>query len=239
MNSLIEAVPNFSTSDPQIINQIVKAIVSVPTVYVLNVESDKDYNRCVVTMVGSYETIVEAGFNALSVAANLIDMSEHIGVHPRIGACDVFPFIPLDGKSYDKAVAITKKLANRVGTELGIPVFLYGKAATSQRRNKLSDIRKGGYEGLQEKLIDPQWFPDYGPRAFNCKSGAFVIGVRTLLIAFNVNLDTDQQQTASKIAGIIRETGIFSKGSIGNDRTLGKLKGIQAKIGRASCRERV
>lgn len=205
---LIECVPNFSEGQrPEIIKQITDEIEKVEGVKLLDVDPGFDMNRTVVTFIGTPEGVKEAAFNAIKKAAELIDMSKHKGTHPRMGATDVCPFVPITGVSEEECIALSKEVAKRVGEELGIPVYLYEKSATSPERINLAKIRQGEYEGLEEKLKDPKWKPDYGPAKFNSKSGATVIGVREFLIAYNINLNTREEKYATDIAFELREKG--------------------------------
>jgi glutamate formiminotransferase/formiminotetrahydrofolate cyclodeaminase len=217
MRRLVECVPNFSEGrDIKIINAIAGAITQVPSVKFISAEPDKDYNRTVVTFIGPPESVVEAAFQATKKAAELIDMTVHKGGHPRIGATDVVPFVPLQGVTMQDCVNLAHRFGKRVGEELGIPVYLYEEAATRPERRNLSTIRKGEYEGLSEKLKDPDWKPDYGPAVFNPRSGATVTGARVFLIAYNVNLNTNDKKIADEIAYRIRESGRVKKDANGN-----------------------
>ncbi len=208
---LMECVPNFSEGrDMNIIKQITDAIESVEGIKLLNVDPGKATNRTVVTFVGEPEAVVEAAFRGIQKAAELIDMSKHHGEHPRMGATDVVPFVPISGMTMDEAVKYARQLARRVGEELQIPVYLYEFAATSEERRNLANIRSGEYEALPEKLKDPKWKPDFGPAEWNervAKTGATVIGARNFLIAYNVNLNTTSTRRANAIAFDVREIG--------------------------------
>ncbi len=217
MLRIVECVPNFSEGrDIRIIDAIAGAITMVPSVKFISAEPDKDYNRTVVTFIGPPESVVEAAFQATKKAAELIDMTVHKGGHPRIGATDVVPFVPLQGVTMQDCVHLAHRFGKRVGEELGIPVYLYEEAATRPERRNLSTIRKGEYEGLSEKLKDPAWRPDYGPAVFNPRSGATVTGARVFLIAYNVNLNTNDKKIADEIAYRIRESGRVKKDANGN-----------------------
>src|SRR5204862_7269697 len=184
MQKLIECVPNFSEGrDLNVIRQITDAIESVDSVSLLDVDPGASTNRAVVTFAGSPEAAVEAAFCAIQKAAELIDMRKHTGAHPRMGATDVCPFIPVSNVTWDEAIACAKKLGKRVGEELKIPVYLYEKAASDPARSNLSVIRAGEYEGFFEKIKQSQWKPDFGPAIFNEKSGATVIGAREFVVA--------------------------------------------------------
>ncbi|MCF6155340.1 MAG: glutamate formimidoyltransferase [Candidatus Brocadia sp.] len=233
MNKIIECVPNFSEGrDSQKIARIVGEIEKVNGVKLLNVESDADYNRTVVTFAGKPEAIKDAAFYAIEMAAEVIDMSQQKGAHPRIGATDVCPFVPIANVTMDECVQIARALGKEVGEWLGIPVYLYGEAAVIPERHLLPDIRKGEYENLSEKLKEEKWRPDYGPAEFNenvRRAGATVIGAREFLIAYNVNLDTQDIQVANRISGIVRASGIVKINEKGERvRIPGLLKFVQA-----------
>jgi len=208
MEKLIECVPNFSEGrDQNIIHQITDAIESVEGVSLLDVDPGVSTNRTVVTFVGSPDAAVEAAFQAIKKAAELIDMGKHKGAHPRMGATDVCPFIPVSNVSWGEAIACANRLGKRVGDELKIPVYLYEKAAKNESRSNLSVIRAGEYEGFFEKIRQPQWKPDFGPDMFNEKSGGTVIGVRDFLVAYNANLNTKSVRRANSVAFDVREQG--------------------------------
>ena len=208
MQKLIECVPNFSEGrDQNIIRQISDAIESVEGVSVLDVDPGASTNRTVATFVGSPDAAVEAAFRAIKKAAELIDMRKQKGAHPRMGATDVCPFIPVSNVSWEEAITCANRLGKRVGDELKIPVYLYDKAAKDKSRSNLSVIRAGEYEGFFEKIKQPEWKPDFGPDLFNGKSGATVIGVRDFLVAYNVNLNTKSVRRANSVAFDVREQG--------------------------------
>ena len=208
MKKLVECVPNFSEGrDEQRINDIVNHISTISGIIVLDVDSGKDTNRTVVTIIGEPESVAESAFQGIKRAAEILDMSQHTGTHPRMGATDVCPFIPISGVSEKECIELSRNVAKRVGNELNIPVFLYEKSANSDDRKKLPDIRKGEYEGLASKLKDPNWQPDYGPSELNLKAGATVIGCREFLIAYNINLNTKDHRLATDIAFELREAG--------------------------------
>ncbi|MDX2278788.1 MAG: glutamate formimidoyltransferase [Saprospiraceae bacterium] len=218
MKQLIECVPNFSEGrDMAVIKQITDQIESVEGVKLLDVDPGMATNRTVVTFVGEPGPVIEAAFLAIRKAAELIDMSKHTGEHPRMGATDVCPLIPIANISMKETAAWARKLGERVGSALEIPVYLYESAASSPERQNLADIRAGEYEGLPEKLANPTWKPDFGPAKFNAKSGATVIGARDFLIAYNVNLNTTSTRRANAVAFDIRE-----KGRVLNDPATGK-----------------
>jgi len=208
MRKLIECVPNFSEGrDLEVIRQITDAIESVDGVSLLDVDPGASTNRTVVTFVGSPDAAVEAAFRGIKKAAELIDMRKHKGAHPRMGATDVCPFIPVSNISWEEAIACANKLGKRVGEELSIPVYLYERAAKNASRSNLSVIRAGEYEGFFEKIKGPAWKSDFGPSIFNEKSGATVIGARDFLIAYNVNLNTKAVRRANSVAFDVRENG--------------------------------
>src|SRR2546421_11231444 len=208
MQKLIECVPNFSEGrDQNVIRQITDAIESVDGVSLLDVDPGASTNRTVVTFVGSPDAAVEAAFRAIKKASELIDMRKHKGAHPRMGATDVCPFIPVSNVSWDEVIACANRLGQRVGDELKIPIYLYEKAAKNQSRSNLSVIRGGEYEGFFEKIRQPEWKPDFGPEIFSEKSGATVIGVRDFLVAYNVNLNTKSVRRANSVAFDEREQG--------------------------------
>lgn len=205
---LIECVPNFSEgNDMGIIKQITDAIEAVPGVTLLDVDPGKATNRTVVTFVGHPQAVVDAAFAGIQKAAELIDMRQHKGEHPRMGATDVCPLIPISGISMEETVAYAKQLGERVGKELAIPVYLYEAAASRPERQNLATIRAGEYEGLKEKLTNPDWAPDYGAAVMNERSGATVIGARDFLVAYNVNLNTTSTRRANSVAFDLRENG--------------------------------
>ncbi len=205
---IIECVPNFSEGrDMTIIKQITDTIESVEGVKLLDVDPGKDTNRTVVTFVGSPEAVSEAAFRAAGKASELIDMSKHHGEHPRMGATDVCPFVPVAGITMEETVEIARNVAKRIGEELGIPVYCYENAAFEEKRRNLANCRAGEYEGLEKKLSDPAWKPDFGPATFNKRSGATAVGARDFLVAFNVNLNTTSVRRANAIAYDVREKG--------------------------------
>jgi glutamate formiminotransferase / formiminotetrahydrofolate cyclodeaminase len=207
-NALIECVPNFSEGrDMSVIQKITDEIIKVDGVKLLDVDPGKATNRTVVTFVGHPEAVVVAAFNAIKKAGELIDMSKHSGEHPRMGATDVCPLIPISGISMEETVAYAKKLGEMVGANTNIPVYLYEEAATKEDRKNLATIRAGEYEGLANKITNPHWAPDYGQPVFNPKSGATVIGARDFLVAYNVNLNTTSVRRANSVAFDVRENG--------------------------------
>jgi len=205
---LVECVPNFSEGlDMTVIDQITDEISATEGVKLLDVDPGKDTNRTVVTFIGTPDAAVEAAYKAIARAADVIDMSRHHGAHARMGATDVCPFVPVSGVTMEDCADLARILGKRVGEELGIPVYLYENAASKSERKNLATVRAGEYEGLQEKLQDKNWKPDFGPAEFNAKSGATAIGAREFLIAYNVNLNTRDVTVAKEIAFTIREKG--------------------------------
>ncbi len=207
-NQIIECVPNFSEGrDMTIIKQITDEIEKTDGVRLLDVDPGKATNRTVVTFVGHPKAVIEAAYQAIKKAAELIDMSKHTGEHPRMGATDVCPLIPISGISMEETAAYAHQLGKRVGEALHIPVFMYESAATKPERQNLAIIRAGEYEGMAAKLKDPKWYPDYGTNTFNEKAGATVIGARDFLVAYNVNLNTTSVRRANSVAFDVRENG--------------------------------
>lgn len=205
---IIECVPNFSEGqNPETIKQITDAIEAVDGVKLLNVDPGFEMNRTVVTFIGTPEAVAEAAFQSIKRASELIDMSKHTGSHPRMGATDVCPFIPVSGITTEEAIKLSHEVAKRVGKELGIPVYLYELSQENPKRKNLAIIRQGEYEALEEKMKKPEWEPDYGPLSFNAKAGGTVMGVREFLIAYNVNLNTREVKAATDIAFELREKG--------------------------------
>jgi glutamate formiminotransferase/formiminotetrahydrofolate cyclodeaminase len=227
MTTLIECIPNFSEARrPEIIDQIVAAITSVDGARLLDRSSDLDHNRTVVTFAGSPLAVEEAAFRAIKTAAELIDMNQHTGEHPRIGATDVCPFVPLSDATMEECIAIAKRLGQRVGSELNIPVYLYESAATRPERTNLETIRRGQFEGLKEEIESvPDRMPDFGPAKLG-KPGATVIGARNPLVAFNVYLTTSDVDVAKKVAKSIRQ----SSGGLRYVKALGLLVEGRAQV---------
>jgi glutamate formiminotransferase/formiminotetrahydrofolate cyclodeaminase len=224
---LIECVPNFSDGRrPQVLEAIVSAIQRAAPVSVLDYSSDHDHNRSVVTFVGAPDDVLEAAFAAIKTAAQLIDMDVHRGQHPRIGAADVVPFVPLRGATLEQCADLARRLGGRVGTELGIPVYLYEAAATRPERQNLEDVRRGEYEGLKRAIqSDPERAPDFGPAELG-KAGAVAIGARPPLIAFNVYLNTAEVEIAKQIARAVRH----SSGGLRYVKALGLLVDGKAQV---------
>ena len=230
MKQLIECVPNFSEgSDMSIIKQITNEIESVEGVRLLDVDPGKATNRTVVTFVGEPISVIEAAFRAIKKAAELIDMRKHKGEHPRMGATDVCPLIPVANISMEETAEWAKKLGERVGNELTIPVYLYEAAQKNPERKNLSIIRAGEYEGFSKKILLSEWAPDFGKAIFNAKSGATVIGARDFLVAYNINLNTTSTRRANAIAFDVRESGRKIQNEKGEEIVQpGTLKSVKA-----------
>jgi len=238
MKRIVECVPNFSEGkDKSIINAISAAVESVDGVKLLNVDPGEDFNRTVYTFVGEPEPVLEAAFKAAKVGIALIDMTKHKGEHARMGALDVCPFIPIKDVTDADCIKLSKKFGERMAKELSVPVFLYDKSAAKPERVRLPDIRKGEYEALEEKFKDSSFKPDYGKPVFVPKSGATATGCRDILLAYNINLNTNDKSIASKISGKIRTSGVLKKDKDGNkiigpdgkpERIPGRFKGVQA-----------
>jgi len=202
---VLECVPNFSEGrDTHIINRLNQAASSVNGAKLLDTCADADHNRTVLTIIGEYTALLKSIMAACSEAVKLIDMRKHKGVHPRIGAVDVVPFIPLHGAAMADAVKAAREFGKLFSEANNVPVFLYGEAALDSCRRELPDLRRGGYEGIKEKLCDPCWKPDYGACELNEHSGATAVGAREALVAFNINLDTGDLSIATEIARTIR-----------------------------------
>ena len=229
-NKIIECVPNFSEGrDMGIIKQITDSIESVDGVKLLGVDPGRDTNRTVVTFVGEPEKVSEAAFRSVKKASELIDMSKHHGEHPRMGATDVCPLVPVSGISMEETTEYARRLAKRIGDELEIPVCCYENAAYEEKRRNLANCRAGEYEGLRKKLADPDWKPDFGPGVFNKRSGATAVGARDFLVAFNVNLNTTSERRANAIAFDVREKGRKIKNDNGEIINVpGTLKSVKA-----------
>ena len=238
MKQIVECVPNFSEGqDKAIIDAIAAAIQTVDGVKLLNVDPGADFNRTVYTFVGEPKPILEAAFQAAKIGIALIDMRKHKGEHARMGALDVMPFIPIAGLSTQECISLSKQFGQRMAEELGVPVFLYANSATKPDRKRLPDIRKGEYEALEEKFKDPAFKPDFGKPVFVPKSGATATGAREILIAYNINLNTNDKTIANNIAGKIRTSGVLKKDSDGKkiigpdgkpERIPGRFQGVQA-----------
>jgi len=238
MPQLVECVPNFSEGrDRGVIDAIAQAMAGVSGVKLLDVDPGADTNRTVYTLVGPPDGVAEAAFLGARKAAALIDMSRHKGAHPRMGALDVCPFVPVAGVTMAECADLARAVGRRIGDELGIPVYFYEHAASSEARRSLADIRAGEYEGLADKLADPAWAPDAGPARVNARSGATVVGARAFLLAYNVNLNTRDRRLANEVALAIREAGRAKRDGQGqivraadgtSARVPGRLKAVRA-----------
>jgi glutamate formiminotransferase/formiminotetrahydrofolate cyclodeaminase len=212
MDPIVECVPNISEGrNPSVIKEVTDAIEAVDGVRLLDVDPGEKTNRTVITFIGAPEPVMEAAFLTVKRAAKLIDMAKHRGEHPRMGATDVVPFVPVSGVTMDDCTEMARKVGKRIGDELGIPVYLYEYAASRHERRNLSRVRSGEYEGLQEKLQDPEWAPDFGPVAFNARSGATAVGAREFLIAYNINLNSTDRRYANELAYALRERGRWKR----------------------------
>ena len=226
MNRLVECVPNFSEGrDETVIHALAEALESVEGVKLLHVDMGCDANRTVMTFVAPPEAAVEGGLRVMKTAAGLIDMRKQRGVHRRMGATDVFPFIPFRNITDEECVQAARTLASRAAETIGIPIYMYGKAASAPERVRLPDLRKGGYEALASKLQDPRFSPDFGDAVFHPAAGAAVIGVRDFLLAYNVNLETADASAAKHIAREIRESGTFKRDARGK-----RMRGPDGKL---------
>ena len=215
--TIVECVPNISEGRrSEIYHAVANAAASAPGVTLLNVDPGADTNRTVITFVGEPEAVLEGAFRLVQKGIELIDMSAHRGAHPRIGAVDVVPFVPVAGATMDDCVDLARRLGERVGRELRIPVFLYEYACSAPHRRNLADVRDGEYEGCAAKLRDERWQPDYGPAEFVSRSGAIVIGARKFLVAYNVNLNTLDKRLATRVAFDVRERGRIRRDDDGN-----------------------
>src|SRR5258708_11492772 len=214
---LVECVPNISEGRrAEVYEAVAAAAASVNGVTLLNVDPGADTNRTVITFVGEPEGVLEGAFQLIRKGIELIDMSTHRGAHPRIGAVDVVPFIPVSGVTMDDCVALARRLGERVGRELRVPVYLYESACTMPERRNLADVREGEYEGCARKVADPRWAPDFGPAEFVPRSGAIIIGARKFLVAYNVNLNTLDKRLATRVAFDVRERGRMKRDEEGN-----------------------
>ncbi|MDY4761731.1 glutamate formimidoyltransferase [Streptococcus thoraltensis] len=208
MAKIVECIPNFSEGRNQdVIDGLVETAKSIAGVTLLDYSSDASHNRSVFTLVGDDQAIQEVAFQLVKYASEHIDMTKHEGEHPRMGATDVCPFVPIKDITTAECVDISKKVAERINSELGIPIFLYEDSATRPERQNLAKVRKGQFEGMPEKLLEDDWAPDYGDRKIHPTAGVTAVGARMPLVAFNVNLDTDDVEIANKIAKIIRGSG--------------------------------
>ncbi len=207
-NKIVECVPNFSEGrDLEKIDKIVAPFRAKNGVKLLDYSNDEDHNRLVVTLVGEPEALCDALFEAIGVAMQLIDLNQHHGQHPRMGAVDVVPFIPIKNVTMDDAIALSKKLAERVASSYQLPVFLYEKSATAPHRENLAAVRKGEFEGMATKIMQPEWYPDFGPAQCHPTAGVVAIGARMPLVAYNINLNTPNLEIATDIAKKIRFIG--------------------------------
>ncbi|NLC32148.1 MAG: glutamate formimidoyltransferase [Clostridiales bacterium] len=205
MAKLVECIPNFSEGrDKSVIDGLSQVAKSVPGVSLFDAQSDPSHNRCVLTLIGSPEGMEEAAFLLCKKAMETIDMTRHEGAHPRMGAADVIPFVPMMNMTMEECIALSKRVAQRIWDELAIPSFLYEDSASSPERVNLAAVRKGQFEGMPEKLLQSQWAPDFGERKIHPTAGITAIGARMPLVAFNVNLDTDNLEIAKAIAKIVR-----------------------------------
>ena len=208
MRRVIECVPNFSEGrDLAVIEQITSQIETVDGVRLLDVDPGKATNRTVVTMAGEPEAVIEAAVRAIRTATELIDMTQHAGEHPRFGATDVCPLVPVSGVTMEETVEYARSLAKRLGEEVGLSVYCYENAAFTDQRRNLAVVRAGEYEGLEQRLSDPDWTPDFGPSTFQPTSGATAVGARDFLVAYNINLNTTSTRRANAIAFDVRERG--------------------------------
>jgi len=232
MKKLIECVPNFSEGkDMTIIKQITDEIESVEGVKLLDVDPGAATNRTVVTIVGTPEEVVEAAFLAVKKASEIIDMSKHKGAHPRMGATDVCPLVPVSNITMEETVEHARRLAKRIGEELEIPIYCYENAAFIEKRRNLANCRLGEYEGLANRFSKPEWKPDFGPARFNAKSGATAVGARDFLVAYNVNLNTTSTRRANAIAFDVRERGrVKREGGLLSGKIVRDEKGNKVNI---------
>lgn len=208
MNKIIECVPNFSEGrDKQIVEKIADAFRAKDNVKLLDYSSDADHNRSVITVAGEPEALKEAVIEAVGIAVELINLTKHSGQHPRMGAVDVIPFIPIKNVTMDEAITLSKEVGDVIGEKYNLPVFLYEKSATQQHRENLANVRKGEFEGLKEKMLSPEWKPDFGPLQPHPTAGAVAVGARMPLVAYNVNLNTSDLEIATAIAKKVRHIG--------------------------------
>lgn len=204
-NKIIECVPNFSEGrNMEVIEKIVAPFIRTEGVKLLDYSADKDHNRCVVTVIGEPERVKKAMIEAAGIAIALIDLTKHQGAHPRMGAVDVIPFIPIKNVTMEEAVALSKEVAAAISQNNNLPIYLYEKAASSTVRENLANIRKGEFEGFKEKIKQPEWKPDFGPAEIHPTAGATTVGARMPLVAFNINLNTTNMDIANKISKCVR-----------------------------------
>jgi glutamate formiminotransferase / 5-formyltetrahydrofolate cyclo-ligase len=223
---LFEAVPNFSEGrDREKISRIIDAVGAVPGVRTLDLHSDPDHNRSVLTFAGEEDPVLSGAVALARACSSELDLASQAGEHPRMGVLDVLPFVPLEGATMEDAIRLARRTAEILGS-LGFPVFLYGAAATASHRRDLPDVRRAGYECVLRHLDDPSWRPDYGPHALDPRRGAVAVGARPFLVAFNAYLDTDDVEVARKVATQVRESG----GGLPAVRALGFLVGGKAQV---------
>jgi len=223
---LFEAVPNFSEGrDRDKISRIIAAVREVGGLRILNLHSDPDHNRSVLTFAGRAEAILKAAVALAEACANEIDLAAQTGEHPRMGSLDVLPFVPLEGATLEEAVELARKAGERIGS-MGLPVYLYEAAATAPHRRNLADVRRGGYKGLAARLKDPRWQPDFGPAELDPRKGAVAVGARRFLVAFNAYLDTDDVEVATAVARTVRERD----GGLPGVKALGLKVGGRAQV---------
>jgi glutamate formiminotransferase / 5-formyltetrahydrofolate cyclo-ligase len=205
---LVESVPNYSEGRRlEVVDRLAAAVRDVPGAYLLDRTSDASHNRSVLTLAGESDAVEQALEGTIAVAIEQIDMERHTGEHPRIGAIDVVPFVPLDPTTMDQAVRLARSFGNRIAKRFELPVYLYARAAKRADRVRLADVRRGGYEGLRDEIEQPERRPDFGPRRTHPRAGAVAVGARPFLIAWNINLDTDDVEVAKRIARKVRESG--------------------------------
>lgn len=207
MAQIIECVPNISSADPALVAEAAAVVRNTPGAALLDVSSDQSHNRSVITLVGDAAGAEEAAVRLAKFAAERIDLTKHKGEHPRMGAVDVIPFIPIRDASMSECVALSRRAAERIWAEAGIPVFLYEASASAPNRENLANIRKGQFEGMAEKVLLPEWEPDFGGRAVHPTAGVVAVGARAPLVAFNINLSTSDVSIADKIARVVRYSG--------------------------------
>lgn len=233
---IIECIPNFSEGRNQETMEALSSAVRTTKAKLLGLEADKDYNRAVLTFAGDEASVIDAALEVSRTAARQIDMRFHKGAHPRIGAIDVMPFVPVRDLSMEDCVALSEEYARIISKELEVPVYLYEESARYPERRNLARVRKGEYEGLKERLQDPSWAPDFGPAEFNSRLGAIITGARFFLVAYNVNLETKDMEVATRIAETLRESGKILRDQNGAKimkngvplRVSGRLKSVKA-----------
>ena len=212
MDPIVECVPNISEGrNPVVIKEVTDAIEGVADVRLLDVDPGVKTNRTVITVVGPPGAVEEAAFQTVKRAAEVIDMATHEGEHPRMGATDVVPFVPVAGVSMEECADMARRVGRRIGEELGIPVYLYEHAASRPDRRNLAKVRSGEYEGLKDRFPDPAWAPDFGPAEFNAKAGATAVGAREFLVAYTINLNSTDRRYANEIAYVLRERGRWKR----------------------------